>query len=301
MSSKQTILITGATSGIGRAAALHLAGRGHRVIASGRRQHALDDLAREADSRELRVETLHLDVTDAGSIAAAQRAVDELTCGRGLDVLLNNAGYGLAAPVIEATDEDVRAQFDTNVFGLLAVTRAFVPKMIDRGAGRVINVSSIGGRVTFPIMGVYHASKYALEALSDALRLELSPFGVKVALIEPGPIKTEFTARMHLEADPYQHDGSLYRAIFERAEAIERQTMARAVGPEPVARAIERAVESRRPRARYLAPVAMGWLLAFVNALPTRLSDAIKRAVFRLDGVKRPQTDDKPRLLREAA
>jgi short-subunit dehydrogenase len=136
---------------------------------------------------------LTLDVTSATSLAVA--TLERRTKGYGIDVLVNNAGYGLVGPLETIDDADLRAQFDTNVFGLMAVTRAFLPAMRDRRAGRIINVSSVGGRMTFPLMGAYHASKYALEALSDALRLELLPMGVHVSLIEPGPIRTEFNDR----------------------------------------------------------------------------------------------------------
>src|SRR5687768_1474346 len=150
----KTILITGATSGIGRDAALYLARRGYRVFATGRREDVLAQLRRDADG--LPLETIVLDVTDATSIAAAKRTVDTKTNGRGIDVLVNNAGYGTAAPTEMLTDEDLRAMFETNVFGLMAVTRAFLPQMRDRGEGRIINVSSIGGRFTFPFFGGYN-------------------------------------------------------------------------------------------------------------------------------------------------
>src|SRR5688572_13355578 len=139
------VLITGATAGIGREAALHLAARGHRVIATGRREGALAALAAEARARGLAIDTVRMDVTSEPSIAEARELVDRLTDGHGVDVLINNAGYGLAAPLVQATDADLRAQFDTNVFGLMAVTRAFTPAMIERRAGRIVNVASIGG------------------------------------------------------------------------------------------------------------------------------------------------------------
>src|SRR6185437_3350064 len=134
---KLTVLITGATSGIGRHAALHLAERGHRVIATGRSERALVELAASHPA----LETLRLDVTDQASIDAAARAVTEMTGGRGLDVLVNNAGYGALGPTESISDADMRAQYDVNVFGLMAVTRAFLPRMRERGEGRIINVS----------------------------------------------------------------------------------------------------------------------------------------------------------------
>ena len=190
MTDGKTFLITGATAGIGRHAALHLAKAGHRVFATGRREPALRDLQDEAGDLDL--VTFRLDVNDPRSIAAAVELIDDKTDERGIDVLVNNAGYGLVAPLALVSDGDLRAQFDTNVFGLMAVTRAFLPKMMVRRSGRIINVSSVGGQQAFPLMAAYNASKFAVESLSDGLRWELAPFGIKVSIIEPGPIKTEF-------------------------------------------------------------------------------------------------------------
>ncbi len=301
MSTQQIIFITGATAGIGRAAAFFLAERGHRVIASGRKREALDAMQAEAEAAGLSLDTVALDVTDDASIAAAKARADALTGGRGIDVLINNAGYGLGAPVIEATDEDLRKQFDTNVFGLMAVTRAFVPDMIARGHGRVINVSSVGGRITFPMMGVYHASKYALEALSDALRMELQPFGVHVSIIEPGPIQTQFVATLNDQASPYKQPGSRYAPVFERAEVVEARTMAMAPGPLTVAKAIHRAATSRRPRARYVAPGHNLLTLALLKMIPVRWRDALMRAVFGLTSRRLRAANTEPQLASEVA
>src|SRR5690349_19373839 len=167
MNHPATILITGATSGIGRHAALALSRAGHRVLAGGRRADALAELVRESGGA---IAPVVLDVDDPGSIAAAVDEVDRLTAGAGVDVLINNAGYATVGALIELSDAALRAQFTTNVFGLMAVTRAFVPAMVARGRGRVINISSVSGRIPAPVLGAYHASKYAVEALSDALR-----------------------------------------------------------------------------------------------------------------------------------
>ena len=277
---KLTILITGATAGIGRAAALRLARKGHHVIATGRRQGALESL--RAQANDLALDILRLDVTDQTSIRDAVTAVDALTEGRGVDVLVNNAGYGLGAPLAEVSQSDLRHQFDTNVFGLMAVTQAFLGDMVARGSGRVINVSSIGGRITFPMMGAYHASKYAVEALSDAMRMELAPCGIHVSVIEPGPIKTEFVDRLNDAANPYKVDGSLYARVFDRADAIEHKAMAYAPGPEVIARAIERAATARRPRARYIAPFWSRAALTLLDLVPLRLRDALMRTMFGL-------------------
>lgn len=281
MSKSKTIVITGATAGIGRHAALHLAARGHHVIATGRRDNALQELAQQAAELAGRLDVVRLDVTDGASIRAAQVEVEQLVGERGVDVLINNAGYGQGAPLAEATDADIRKQFETNVFGLMAVTRAFLGGMIARRSGRVINVSSIGGRITFPMMGVYHASKYAVEALSDALRMEVAPFGVQVSIIEPGPIQTNFVATLNQEAEVYRQ-GSLYAAAFDQADNVEKQAMAMAPGPEVISRAIEKAVTARRAKARYVAPLSAHLTLKALQLVPLRLRDWMMRAMFGL-------------------
>ena len=181
MSEKLKVLVTGASSGIGRAAAVEFAARGHYVLAAARRAEELDQLAGESE----RIEPVPVDVTDRESVAEALRRVDEVTENYGIDVLVNSAGYALGGPVEVLSADAVAHQFQTNVFGLLDVTRAVLPKMRSRGSGRIVNVSSVVGRVAFPGMGVYAATKFALEALSDALRMELAPFGVGVVLVEP--------------------------------------------------------------------------------------------------------------------
>jgi len=272
----QTILITGATSGIGRAAALYLAQRGHRVFATGRSESALESLRQEAGGLDL--DTIALDVTDRSSIDAARAHVSLATEGRGIDVLVNNAGYGHVGPIEHVTDAEIRHQFETNVFGLLAVTRAFLPGMRRRGRGLVINVSSIGGRLTTPFMGAYHASKYAVEALSDAMRIELSPFGVRVVLVEPGVINTRFGVRSATIAQRYAGQGTAYESLLHRVEEVRVQY--ESIGREPlvIARLMDRIVRARRPRARYVAPFHGKVAVALAAIVPAWLWDAVMRA-----------------------
>jgi short-subunit dehydrogenase len=276
-----TILITGATSGIGRHAALHLAKKGHRVIATGRSEKALGELGKAAPAGA-RLETLQLDVTDAASIAAAHAAVNTMTGGAGVDVLVNNAGYGTLGPTEMITDSDMRAQYEVNVFGLMAVTRAFLPQMRARGAGRLINVSSLGGRYTLPLFGVYNSTKFAVESLSDGLRMELAPFGVHVSLIEPGVIDTGFTDRSMTEASKYRRPDSPYAPVLDRADEMRKISDRTAVGPECISRAIERAATARRPRARYVAPLRAQVMVGFLRAIPTSWADFIMRQVTGL-------------------
>ncbi len=273
------ILITGATSGIGRFTALQLARAGHRVFATGRNAAELERLTQEAPAQ---LEALRLDVTDAASIADVKTTIDARTRGYGVDVLVNNAGYGVAGSTELMSDADVRAQYEVNVFGLLAVTRAFVPAMRARRSGRLINISSLGGRVTLPFFGPYNSTKYAVESLSDALRAELWPFDVHVSLIEPGVIESNFADRSVKEAAKYDLPGSPYRPIFDRLDEIRRMTDRSAVGPACVADAIERAATARHPRARYVAPRRAGLAVGFLRLLPTRLADAILRLAVGL-------------------
>jgi NAD(P)-dependent dehydrogenase (short-subunit alcohol dehydrogenase family) len=273
-----TILITGATSGIGRHAALHLAAKGHRVIATGRSEKALAELKAE----EPQIETLRLDVTDTASIAEAKAAVAALTGGEGLDVLVNNAGYGMLGPTEMITDGDMRAQYEVNVFGLMNVTRAFLPRMRERGRGRIVNVSSLGGIYTLPFFGVYNSTKYAVESLSDALRVELQPFGVHVSLIEPGVIETGFTDRSMVEAQKVRRPDSPYAPVLARADELRKMSDQTAVGPACISRAIERAATDHRPRARYVAPLRAQIGIGFLRALPTRWADFLARQAIGL-------------------
>lgn len=290
-----TLLITGATSGIGRHAALELARRGYRVFAAGRNRAALAEL----DALGLAtLSSLVLDVTDAASIERARVAIDQATAGHGIDVLVNNAGYGDFAPLELVDDAELRAHFETNVFGLMAVTRAFLPAMRARGAGRIINVSSIGGRFTLPLFGAYNSTKYAVESLSDALRLELRPFGIEVALIEPGPIRTQFTTQALGRADDAKNAASPYGPAIARYAAIARRTDRLAPGPEVTTRAILKAATSPRPRARYVVPFWVGrvFTLGILARLPTRVTDAMMRWVVGLTprvlaGATRPSAE----------
>jgi NAD(P)-dependent dehydrogenase (short-subunit alcohol dehydrogenase family) len=285
MATPSVVLITGCSSGIGRAAAQHLAARGHTVVATARRLTDLADLA-AAGCR-----TLPLDVTDEASMRAAVDAI-EAAHGR-IDVLVNNAGYSQSGAVESVPIARTRAQFETNVFGPLRLTQLVLPGMRRRGAGRIVNVSSMGGKLVFPGGGVYHASKYALEALSDALRYELRPFGVAVVLIEPGLIRTSFAATVGArlatlrdEASAADDAAQTYAAFNDvvargTAAAYERGPMARMAGePLDVARAIARAIETPRPRARYTVTPSATFFLTLRRWLGDAGWDWFLRANF---------------------
>lgn len=276
MADNRNILVTGASSGIGQAAAIELARRGHRVFAAARRQDALNELAAQNPG----IVAVPLDVTDADSIAAAAALIDTASGRAGVDVLVNAAGFALSGPVETLSTAEVKRQFDTNVFGLLAVTRAVLPGMRARGSGRVINVSSIVGRTSFPGMGVYGATKYAVEALSDALRMELAPFGIKVVLIEPGFVATDIvdaSTRERGDAPTTGADGNgTYGELINGADKFLTKQMSRAMPAATLARTIALAAEARRPRTRYMAPLSAKALVAVFTRLPARLADAAK-------------------------
>ena len=281
MSRIPVVLITGATAGIGRHASLHLARKGFHVFATGRRKEALAGLKAQAVGTKL--DTFELDVTDAESVRAAVAEVDRRTNGYGLDALVNNAGYGMLGPLEMISDEDLRAQYATNVFGLMAMTRAFLPKMRERGTGRIVNISSTGGRITFPFMGAYNSTKYAVESLTDALRSEVHPFGVKLVLIDPGFIRTEFADRAMTMAGKYDVPDSPYAALFRRAEKARKGFDAIGVGPDCVSRAIERAIVGHNPLARYVVPLRTYVVLAVFKLLPTGAVDWLQRAILGLN------------------
>ncbi|KQY58439.1 hypothetical protein ASD11_01880 [Aeromicrobium sp. Root495] len=269
----KSVLVTGASSGIGRATALRLAARGHTVFAAARRLERLESLAAEATGTVIPVQ---LDVRDADSIAQAVRTVEQ-THPQGIDVLVNNAGYSLLGPVETLSADEIRDQFDTNVLGLVEVTRAFLPAMRARRSGTVVNVSSVLGRMTVVGTGVYGGTKYAVEALSDALRLELAHLGIDVVLVEPGFTDTDL--------DTGRSEGSSTIPDYAEvetmaAEYVERE-MKKAISPERVADVMVRVVEARSPGTRYLVPRRFAGLIALLNALPDKASDRAKLRSMR--------------------
>jgi short-subunit dehydrogenase len=245
------------------------------VIASGRKADELKKLKAEAGSLDL--ETVLLDVTSATSIAAAVVEVDGMTKGKGPDVLVNNAGFGILGPTSEISESEMRRQYETNVFGLMNVTRAFLPKMVERRAGRVINVSSVGGRLTLPYFGVYNSTKYAVESLSDALRYELRPFGIDVTMIEPGVIRTNFEATA--VSGMGRFNSTAYAPAMAKYEKMSKTADRFASNPIVIAKAIAKAVNARRPAARYVAPWSTNLALFMQTVLPTRVWDWAMRKV----------------------
>jgi NAD(P)-dependent dehydrogenase (short-subunit alcohol dehydrogenase family) len=239
--------VTGASRGIGRATALELARRGYKVFALARSENALQALVRADIGR--RIDPVVLDIADAASRETAVACIMRATGDFGVDLLVNNAGYGQLGPLEEITADKLRQQLEVNVVGLLAFTQPFLPAMRARRSGRIVNVSSIAGRIAAPFMGAYNASKFALEGLSDSLRVELAPFGVRVIVIEPGPIQTHFGEVAREVGE--EHDASPYAPLLSRWQAARRGSNLFERSPETVARVIARAAASRHPRPRY--------------------------------------------------
>jgi NAD(P)-dependent dehydrogenase (short-subunit alcohol dehydrogenase family) len=243
------VLISGASTGIGRATALGLAASGWTVIAGVRK--AVDGEALRADGGE-RVIPLELDVTDPAQIEQAAERVGELAPS-GLDALVNNAGSANGGPLELLPLDEVRRLFDVNFFGHVAVTQALIPAL-RRARGRIVLISSVGGLVTTPYMAPYHASKYALEAVGDALRMELAGSGIQVALIEPGSVATPIWEKNRDQVDDFIVPEELEREYGHVPAAMGktlRNTARRGIPPERVAQTIERALSAKRMRARY--------------------------------------------------
>jgi NAD(P)-dependent dehydrogenase (short-subunit alcohol dehydrogenase family) len=280
MSVSKAVLITGCSTGIGRATAKRLAGRGHTVYATARRLDAIADL--EADGCRL----LALDVTDEDSMRAA---VDTVVAAEGaVGALVNNAGYSQSGAIESVPIDSVRRQFETNVFGLMRMAQLVLPGMRDQGWGRIVNVSSMGANFTFPGGGIYHATKYAVEAISDALRFEVRGFGVDVAIIQPGLILTEFgnaatTSLGSVGDGPY---AKFNAAVGEAtAGAYEKGPLSRLGGPpEVVAKAIERAITAKRPKLRYRVTPSAHMLINTRRMIGARGWDAMVAGQFPRPG-----------------
>lgn len=266
----KVILITGASSGIGFDAARALARQGYKVYAAARRLERMEPL------REDGVVPVRMDVTDEASMRAGVDAVLEQE-GR-IDVLVNNAGYGYFGPVETVSMEEARRQLEVNVFGLARLSQLVLPAMRAQGSGRIINVASVAGKSVLYYGGWYHVTKYSVEALSDAMRMELKPFGIDVVIIEPGLIRTDWG---HIAAD-HLEESTVGTAYAETGGNMARNMhymydLKWTAGPRVVTRALLRAVKSRRPKVRYRIGTGAGSLVFFHWLLPSRWWDAINR------------------------
>ncbi len=270
--STRTVLVTGAGRGIGRATAVRLARSGWQVYGGVRTDLAAKELAAESD----RITPVELDVTVPEHVAALERDLPDR-----LDALVNNAGIAVAGPVETLSREAMHRQFDVNLIGPLALTRAMLPRL-RRARGRVVFISSVNGRVSFPFTGMYNASKYAIEAVADCLRVELSPFGVQVGLVEPGVTDTDPWAEMdqvidQLEADLEPEQRALYAAHFAGERQLVAKIRKNAKPPDRVAAAVERQLTRRRMRPRVVVGADARTILAMKALLPARGLDAVWR------------------------
>jgi NAD(P)-dependent dehydrogenase (short-subunit alcohol dehydrogenase family) len=269
---QRSILITGCSSGIGLASAREMKARGWRVFATARKP---EDIKRLRD--ELAVESLYLDYAEPASIREAVDRVLEETKGR-LTALFNNGAYGQPGAVEDLRPDVLRAQFEVNVFGWHDLTTRLIPAMRARREGRIVFCSSVLGLIAAPYRGAYCASKFAIEALADVLRIELAPSGIKIVLIEPGPIASRFLEHaleayrrnIDLEASPHR---DIYQARIARLEEGGSQTFK--LGPEAVAAKLVSALESRRPKPRYYVTIPTYAAVLMRRLLPTRALDAV--------------------------
>jgi NAD(P)-dependent dehydrogenase (short-subunit alcohol dehydrogenase family) len=272
----EAVLITGCSSGIGYATAERLAADGWKVYATARKPETLSGL------KEKGCETLALDVTDEASMSTA---VDTVIAAEGaVGVLINNAGYSQSGAVESVPIDQIRRQFETNVFGLIRMCQLVLPGMRQQRWGKIVNLGSMGGRLTFPGGGLYHATKYAVEAISDALRFEVRGFGVDVILIEPGLIVTKFgeVAKASVGESagdgPYEH---FNRKVAELSEEAYKGPMAKlGAGPEAVANTIAGALKSARPKARYAVTPSAHLLINQRRITPDRVWDLMMRTQF---------------------
>jgi NAD(P)-dependent dehydrogenase (short-subunit alcohol dehydrogenase family) len=272
--SRGAVLITGASTGIGEACALHLDQRGFRIFAGVRRPADAEALRAKAGPR---LAPLLLDVTDAASIAAARTEVERATGEAGLAGLVNNAGIAVAGPLEILPLREFRKQIEVNVTGALAVTQAFLP-LLRRARGRIVQMGSISGRLATPFNGAYSMSKFALEAMTDALRIELLPWGLEVSIIEPGSVATpiweksqRYSGEMARQIPAERRE--LYRRAYDAMRDAARQAGEAGIRPREVARAVEHALTARKPKTRYLVGKNVrlySWLAKF---LPDRARD----------------------------
>lgn len=277
------VVITGASTGIGAACARFLADKGFQVFAGVRDRRAGEVLA---DGRTSRLIPIHLDVTDETSIRNSVDQVTRQLGDAGLTGLINNAGVAVGSPLEVIPIDQLRRQFEVNVFGLIAVTQAFLP-LLRKGHGRIVNMGSIAGRATIPLMGPYSASKFALEALTNALRLELQQWSIQVSIIEPGAVATpiwekSIKAAKDLEARDNSPITVGYAELIMRIKETVEKAAERAIPPDAVVQAVVHALTSPRPRTRYLVGTDAKIRAWMVKWLPDRLNDRLLTWILKL-------------------
>lgn len=288
--SEQVILITGASAGIGTALAQTLATRfpGVRLALSARRADKLEEIAIRCRQAGADVLVITTDMTDAEQVAALSQGVLE-KWGR-VDAVVNNAGYGQMGPIELMPITAAKEQFDVNFFAPLILAQTLIPIMRQQGTGRIVNISSIGGRMAFPAGGLYSSSKFALEALSDVLRMELKGFNIKVSVVEPGPVITDFfkVAGNRVQQMIPDYEKSIYRPAFEKLAAIDQQLKLIGWTPEKVAQVIVKALSDSQPRPRYYAATGASIFVPLMTkVMPTWLTDAFWKRFYGIDQVEK--------------
>ena len=288
--SQQVILITGASTGIGAALAQTLATEfpGIRLVLAARNSVKLDQVASQCRQAGAEVQVIITDMANIKQVKAlAQEAVAHF--GR-VDGVVNNAGYGQMGPLELMPPEAIERQLAVNFQGPLWLIQALIPVMRSQGGGRIVNISSLAGRMAFPAGGLYSASKFALEAVSDVLRMELKGFNIHVSVIEPGPVMTEFfrVAWQTLQETIPEPEKTLYSPAFQNIEEIEQRVHKLGWKSERVAQIIVRSLSARRPRPRYLAATG-GWIFVplMTKVMPTGLADRFWKVFYRIDQVER--------------
>ncbi|MCD9020108.1 oxidoreductase [Parachryseolinea silvisoli] len=260
----KTVLVTGASAGIGKATAIYLAQNGYSVYGAARRTDKMHDL------KNYGIKPIALDVTKDDSMVGCVEQILKETGS--IDILVNSAGFGSAGAIEDLPMEDARYQLEVNVFGALRLTQLVLPKMRDNRYGKIVNISSIGGKVAFPLNGWYHASKFALEALSDSLRMEVKPFGIDVIVIEPGGIESEW-AEIANENMRRISGKTVYKEMVVRAERATADL--KLPGPIVIAKLIQKSIEAKSPKTRYVGGYAAKPFLMIRKILSDRLMDNV--------------------------
>jgi short-subunit dehydrogenase len=269
----QVVIVTGASAGIGEATVKMIATAGASVVLVARRKEKLDQLKQQIEQDATRALVITADITSAED---RQRIVSATMSEFGrIDALVNNAGYGQRGPIEMVPVDAIRRNFETNLFSLIGLTQLVIPIMRNQGSGRIVNVSSVAGRIARPLSSVYDSTKHALEAVSDGLRGELAPFGIKVVIIEPGFIVTEFLEAANDASKETLENLGPYRESFERLSGVIQRVRKMAGNPEDIAEVIFKALSARSPRMRYAAPGHARLALALKRLVPSRLFDYV--------------------------
>lgn len=271
---EKIVLVTGASSGIGKATALLFLEKGYIVYATAPTTIAMSDLKIKG------ARILQLDVSNLENCRQVVSHIYEKS--ENINILVNNAGYGLYGAIEDVTIADARQQFEVNLFGLMQLTQMILPKMRENREGKIINISSILGRMTFPMGGWYHASKYALEGISDSLRQELRAYGIRVILINPGAIESEW-ANIALSKANENSKNTTYGTMTKQLENLLLKSIRIQGKAEDVAKVIVRASQSRNPRIRYIVPTHAKLIWVFTKLIPESSFDYFKRKLFKFN------------------